>query len=430
MDKINIGVIGFGTVGSGVIRALLAKPHFFEKKTGARLVVKTICDKDIRTKREVSVEKSILTTDVNSILHDADVSIVVELMGGIHPAKEFILEALRRGKHVVTANKALLAECGEEIFQAAKKANVDLYFEASVGGGIPIIKVLRESLGGNHIDTLLGIVNGTSNYILTSMDEDGLSFNQALIEAKKKGYAEKNPALDIKGIDSAHKLAILSLLSFGKSIASNAIYVEGIEDISLSDIRYAQDFGYVIKLLAIAKNINGQLEARVHPTLLSKEHLLSNVKGVYNAIYVHGDLAGGTLFYGRGAGSKPAASSVLGDIIDVARNIKHNSVNRVPIYVEDTTIKKVRDIDDIETRYYLRLSVIDKPGGLGKIAAILGRHGISIASVAQKERKQAKIVPVVMMTHDAKERNMRLALEEISRLGGIKKKTIAIRVER
>lgn len=430
MDKINVAVIGFGTVGSGVIRSLLGKQQFLEKKIGARLILKAVCDKDLRRKREVKVSSNILTADVNKILNSPDIQIVVELIGGIHPAKEFILEAFRRGKHVVTANKALLAEYGEEIFLAAKKANVDLYFEASVGGGIPIIKVLRESLGANHIDTLLGIVNGTSNYILTSMEDEGLGFNQALQEAKKKGYAERNSALDINGLDSAHKLSILSLLGFGRSVSLKDIYIEGIEDISLSDIRYAQDFGYVIKLLAIAKNVRGQLEVRVHPTLLSKEHLLSNVKGVYNAIYVHGDLVGGTLFYGRGAGSKPAASSVVSDIIDVARNIKNNCTNRVPIYVADKAIKRVRNISEIESRYYLRLSVIDKPGGLAKIATILGQHGISIASVTQKERKQAKIVPVVMMIHDAREENIRLALNQIDKLNVIKKKTIAIRVER
>lgn len=430
MEKINIGIIGFGTVGSGVIRTLLAKPQFLEKKTGAKLVLKAVCDNDIKRKREVKVDAALLTDDANTLLHDPDINIVVELIGGIHPAKEFILEAFRRGKHVVTANKALLAEYGEEIFQAAKKANVDLYFEASVGGGIPIIKSLRESLGGNHIDTILGIVNGTSNYVLTSMEEEGLSFNQALLEAKKKGYAERNPSLDIKGYDSAHKLAILALLSFGRSIGFEDIYVEGIEDVSLSDIQYAHDFGYVIKLLAIAKAINGQLEVRVHPTLLHREHLLSNVKGVYNAIYVHGDLAGGTLFYGRGAGSKPAASSVVSDIMDVARNIRAHAINRLPIYIEDKTIKRIRSIDEIESRYYLRLSVIDKPGGLAKIATILGRHGISIASVTQKERMQARIVSVVMMTHEAREKNMRLALDEINKLSVIKKKTVAIRVER
>lgn len=430
MKNINIGIIGFGTVGEGVVRALLTKPQFLKEKIGARLILKVICDKDLRRKRDVKLNRNILTSDVDKVLKNPDIHIVVELMGGIHPAKEFILEAFKRGKHVVTANKALLAEHGEEIFKAAKKANVDLYFEASVGGAIPIIKALRESLAADRLDTLLGIVNGTSNYILTSMGRDNLSFSQALGDAKKKGYAERNPALDIRGYDSAHKLAILALLGFGKSVDINDIYIEGIEDISLNDIKYAQDFGYVIKLLAIAKNVNDQLEVRVHPTLLSKEHLLSNVNGVYNAIYVHGDMAGGTLFYGRGAGSKPAASSVVSDIVDIARNIKSNSTFRVPLYVADKSIKKIRNIDDIESRYYLRLSVIDKPGGLAKIAGILGDHKISIASVAQKERKQAKIVPVVMMTHDAKERNMRLALKQINSLSVIRKKTVAIRVER
>jgi len=430
MEKINLGVIGFGTVGEGVIRTLLAKPQFLEKKIGSRLSLKAVCDKDLKRPREVKLAPHILTSDVQRIIHNPDIQIVVELIGGIHPAKEFILEAFRAGKHVVTANKALLAECGEEIFRAAKASGVDLYFEASVGGGIPIIKALRESLGANHIDTLLGIVNGTSNYILTSMAREGLSFTQALLEAKKKGYAERNPALDIKGFDSAHKLAILALLGFGRSVNIGEIYIEGIENISLSDIAYAQGLGYVIKPLAIAKNVDGQLEVRVHPTLLSKEHLLSNVNGVYNAIYVHGDLAGGTLFYGRGAGSRPAASSVVSDIIDVARNIRNNASCRVPIYVEDKTIRGLRSIDDIETRYYLRLSVIDRPGCLATIAAILGKCGISIASVVQKERKLAKIVPVVMMTHDAKEKNMRLALSQIDKLNVIKKKTVAIRVER
>lgn len=430
MRSINIGVIGFGTVGEGVVRVLLGKPQFLANRIGARLALKAVCDRDLSRKREVKVDRGILTTDVNKILHSPDIQIVVELIGGVSPAKEFILEAFRRGKHVVTANKALLAECGKEIFEAAKRANVDLYFEASVGGGIPIIKALRESLCANHIDTMLGIVNGTSNYILSAMSGENLSFNQALTEAKKKGYAERNPALDIEGFDSAHKLAILTLLGFGKSVDLSDIYVEGIENISLSDIHYAQDLGYVIKLLAIAKNIDGSLEARVQPTLLSREHLLSNVNGVYNAIYVHSDLAGGTLFYGRGAGSRPAASSVLGDIIDIARNIKNDSINRVPVYVEDRTIKKLRAFSETESRYYLRLSVIDKPGCLAMIARILGRHGISIASVVQKERKQAKIVPVVMMLHDAKERNVRQALERINRLSAIKKKTVAIRVER
>ena len=289
MDRINVGLIGLGTVGEGVARILSGKPKFLERKIGAKLVLKRVCDKDLRRKREFKLNPSILTTDVNKILNDPEIQIVVELIGGIRPAKDFILEAFKRGKSVVTANKALLAECGEEIFREAKKANVDLYFEAAVGGGIPIIKALRESLGANHIDTLLGIINGTSNYILSSMALEGLSFNQALAEAQKKGYAERDPSLDIKGYDCAHKLAILALLGFGRSVDLKDIYTEGIEDVSLSDIEYARDFGYCVKLLAIAKNIDGKLEARVHPTLLSKEHLLSNVRGVYNGIYVHGD---------------------------------------------------------------------------------------------------------------------------------------------
>ena len=430
MDRINLGIIGYGTVGEGVIRILLNKPQFLERKIGARLVLKSVCDIDLRRKRDISLGRQVLTSNSDKILKDPEVDIVVELIGGIHPAKEFILEAFRRGKHVVTANKALLAEHGEEIFRAARKANVDLFFEASVGGGIPIIKALRESLCANHIDTLLGILNGTSNYVLTSMASEAISFSHALQEAKKKGYAERNPILDIKGFDSAHKLAILTLLGFGRGIRIDDIYVEGIENISLNDIKYARDFGYVIKLLAIAKNVGGELEVRVQPTLLSGEHLLSSVGGVYNAIYVHGDMVGGVLFYGRGAGSRPAASSVVSDIVDIARNIKSSSVNRVPVYVQDKSIKKLRNINEIESRYYLRLSVIDRPGGLAKIANILGRHSISIASVAQKERKQAKIVPVVMMTHDAKEKNMRRALDQIDRLDSIKKRTIAIRVER
>lgn len=430
MEKINIGLIGFGTVGVGVVKALKEKSAQLERKVGARLVLKAICDKEFRRKRHIKVDKKLLTRDVNKILGNPEIDIVVELIGGVHPAKEFILKAIKSGQHVVTANKALLAQEGEEIFEAAQKAGVDMFFEASVGGGIPIIKVLREGLVSNEIDTLLGIVNGTSNYILSAMANEGLSFSDAFSEAKRKGYAEKNPSLDIGGFDSAHKLAILTLLGFGKAVNLEDIYVEGILDVSQNDIRYAEEFGYSIKLLAIAKNVDGELEVRVHPTLLSKEHLLSSVGGVYNAIYIHGDMVGGTLFYGRGAGQNPAASSVVNDIVDLARNLRFDSVGRVPIYIKNKTIKKIRKIDEIEARYYIRISCIDKPGVLAKVSGILGRHKISIASVAQKERRKAKIVPVVMMTHEAKEKNMRQALEEIDKLSAIRRKTIAIRVER
>jgi len=430
MEKINVGLIGFGTVGVGVAKALLEKSALLERQVGARIVLKAVCDREFRRKRNIKINKKLLTTDVNKILGNPDIDVVVELMGGIHPAKEFILKAIKSGQHVVTANKALLSESGEEIFEAAKKAGVEIFFEASVGGGIPIIKSLREGLVANEIDTILGIVNGTSNYILSSMAAEGLSFSDALLEAKKKGYAERNPSLDVEGHDSAHKLAILTLLGFGKAVKPEDICVEGILDISQNDIKYAEEFGYSVKLLAIAKNVDGELEVRVHPTLLSKEHLLSSVDGVYNAIYVHGDMVGGVLFYGRGAGQGPAASSVVSDIVDLARDLRSNSVGRVPIYMKNKSIKKIRKIDEIEARYYIRISCIDKPGVLAKVAGILGRHKISISNVGQKERRKARIVPVVLMTHEAKEKNMRRALEEINRLSAVRRKTVAIRVER
>lgn len=429
MKTVNVGVIGFGTVGTGVVRALLEKSNLLSKRAGTDIKLRLVCAKNIRKKRSIKLDRRMLTSDVNRLLNDPDIHIVVELVGGLHPAKEFIIEALKKGKHIVTANKALLAEEGGHIFKTAERYKRDVYFEASVAGGIPIIKILREGLISNDIDTILGILNGTSNYILTRMKDEEMDFNDALLEAKKRGYAEKNPSLDIEGIDSAHKLIILSLLAFGKVVKIEDVYIEGIEDVSVNDIRYAQEFGYVIKLLAIAKNVNNQLEVRVHPTLLSKEHLLSNVDGVYNAIYVHGDMIGGELFYGRGAGGNPAASAVVSDICDLARNISNNIAKRVAPFSLNPRIKRIHHIDEIETRYYIRFSTIDKPGVLARISGILGRHNISISSVSQKERKKARIVPVVIMTHEAKESNMRRALQLIDRLDVIRRKSIAIRIE-
>jgi len=430
LKSVKVGLIGFGTVGVGVVKALKEKSAQIEKKAGIKLVLKAICDKEFRRKRNVKVNKKLLTKDVNKIIGNPEIDIVVELMGGIHPAKEFILRAIKNHQHVVTANKALLAQEGEEIFNAAQKAGVDIFFEASVAGGIPIIKSLREGLASNRIDTLMGIVNGTSNYILSAMESEGISFFDALSEAKKKGYAERRPSLDIEGLDSAHKLAILSLLGFGFPVKWENVYVEGIRNVSQSDIRYADEFGYVIKLLAIAKRVKDEIEIRVHPTLLSKEHLLSSIRGVYNGIYIHGDMVGGSLFYGRGAGQNPAASSVVSDLIDLSRNLKFGSIGRMPIFIRDKSIRKIRKMDDIASRYYIHFSCIDKPGVLASIAGILGKYKISIASVAQKERKQARIVPVVMMTHEAKERSMRRALEEIDKLQVMRRKAVTIRVER
>lgn len=427
--EIGVGLIGCGTVGAGVVRILLEKPHVLERRIGARVSLKRVCDRDPKRTRALHIPTDRLTHDATTILRDPEILIVVELIGGIHPAKEFILEALKAGKHVVTANKALLAEYGHELFLAAARDGADLYFEASVGGGIPIIKAVREGLIANELDTILGILNGTSNYILTRMREKQLSFHEALLEAKHHGYAERDPSLDIDGHDAAHKLAILTLLGFGIRVPLSAIHTEGINRVTLADIQYAQELGYCIKPLALAKQVDHELEVRVHPTLLAKSHLLANVDGVYNAIYVHGDLVGAQLFYGRGAGQSPAASAVLSDIADVARNVAAGTNQRIPLAAGSPRPLTLRRMDRIETRYYLRFLVVDRPGVLARIAGILGRHQISIASVHQKERRAAKVVPVVMMTHEAREAHLRRALQAIDRLGVVKSPTVAIRTE-
>ncbi|MBI3087616.1 MAG: homoserine dehydrogenase [Candidatus Omnitrophica bacterium] len=428
-QRINIGLIGLGTVGTGVARALLEKAHALEQRIGARVVLKRVCDRNPRPPRHLRLPAGLFTTDIRKILRDPEIQVVVELVGGVQPAKGFVIEAMRRGKHVVTANKALLAEEGKELFTAADRYGVDLYFEASVGGGIPIIKALREGLIANELNTIIGIVNGTSNYILTQMRDERLSFHEALLEAKHHGYAERNPSLDIEGHDAAHKLAILTLLGFGARVHVEDIHTEGISRISQADIQYAGEMGYCIKPLAVAKQVGHELEVRVHPALLSTSHLLANVNGVYNAVYVHGDLVGAQLFYGRGAGQNPAASSVLSDIADVARNVALGIAKRVPAYCPAPRRLRLRRMDRVETRYYMRFTVIDKPGVLAKIAGVLGRFRISIASVHQKERKTARIVPVVMMTHEAREADVRRALSVIDGMGVVKSKTVAIRTE-
>ena len=426
---VNVGLIGLGTVGTGVARALLERGRLLEQRVGARIVLKRVCDRNPKRAKALHLSAAAITTDARQVLRDPDIHVVVELIGGIEPASSFILEAIRQGKHVVTANKALLANEGRKLFAAADRYGADVYFEASVGGGIPIIKALREGLIANELNAILGIINGTSNYILTNMRDAGLSFHEALAEAKAHGYAERNPSLDVDGHDAAHKLTILTLLGFGTQVDLPEIHTEGISHISLADIQYADELGYRVKHLAIAKRVDHELEVRVHPALLAKSHLLANVNGVYNAIYVHGDLVGGELFYGRGAGQNPTASAVVSDLADVARNLAHGIAKRVPIFTTPHRPLRVRRMDDIETRYYMRFTVIDKPGVLATIASILGRHRISIASVHQKERRAARIVPVVMMTHDAKEADLRKALAVIDRLGAVKSKTVAVRTE-
>ncbi|MFA6217153.1 MAG: homoserine dehydrogenase [Candidatus Omnitrophota bacterium] len=429
MKKINIGLIGFGNVGAGVVKILAEKKKLLFDKIGLEINIKKICDKDITSKRNVTVDKALLSRDPHDILNDSQIDIVVELIGGLHPAKEFIMEALKKGKNVVTANKALLSQEGRELFAFAADCGKTIYFEASVGAGIPIIKALREGLVANNFNSIFGIVNGTSNFILSKMSRDNCSFNDALLEAKKRGFAEKDPTLDLEGIDSAHKLLLLTYLCFGKLINLNDCFVEGITRISLADINYAKELGFEIKLLAIAKKEAGGLEVRVHPTLIPQSHLLASVGGVFNAIYVSSDLAGNLLFYGPGAGQLSAASAVVSDLVDLTQDIKAGLFRPILHTTIDTSIKKLCKIDETESRYYIRFMAIDEPGVLAKISGILARYGISIASVTQKEKQKAQNVPIVMIVHDAKEKNLRRALEIIDRLDIIKQKSVAIRME-
>jgi len=427
---VNIGIVGFGTVGTGTARILLQKRKELEKRAGFPILLKRIADIDTERDRGIRLPDGMLVNDFREIINDLDIDIVVELIGGINPAKEVILSAIKKGKHVVTANKALLANEGEMIFNSAWRRGVEVGFEASVAGGVPIIKIIRESLIANDIQSIFAIINGTSNYILTKMTEEGLDFSTALSDAQHLGYAEADPTLDIEGIDSAHKLAILCTISFGIPFSFKKIYTDGITGLSPLDIRFAGELGYTIKLLAIAKQKGGFVEMRVHPTMLPSDHILSKVGGVYNAVFIEGDAIGKSLFYGRGAGDMPTGSAVVSDIIDIARNINSCSSGRIKgIGMPRKPGLNIKDMDDILTSYYLRFYAIDKPGVLSRISGILGRYNISIRSVIQKERKKEKAVPLVMMTHRARERDINNALKEINRLPVVSGKTVFIRVE-
>lgn len=429
MKKINVGLIGLGTVGTGVARTLLERKSLLAKRSGIEIILRKVCDKDLSRKRALSIDKAILTSDIKDVLNDKEIDIVIELIGGIHPAKEIIIEALKKGKHIVTANKALLAEEGLELFKLANRLNRNIYFEASVGGGIPIIKSLKEGLISNRVEAIYGIVNGTCNFILTQMSDKGISFKEALLEAQKRGFAERKPDLDIDGIDSAHKLAVLTQLAFGKFVGIDDIFIEGISRISLHDIKYAAELGLVIKLLAIAKREKDELEVRVHPTMIPRDHLLASVDGAFNAIYISADMVGDMLFYGLGAGQNPTASAVVGDIVSLSERLKTTDAAARPFDLsQGKNIKHLCKIDQISTRFYIRFMAIDKPGIFAKIAGILGKHKISIASVTQKERHRAKIVPVVIITHEAEEKAMRIALAKINKLA-IVRESVAIRME-
>lgn len=427
---INIGIIGFGTVGTGTAKVLIGNRDIISLRTGFDINLRRIADVDIKRDRGIKLPKGVLTTDAEKILNDTEIDIVVELIGGKRPAKDFILKAIRNKKHVVTANKALLATEGNEIFTEAKKHGVEIGFEASVAGGIPIIKVIREGLIANRIMAVYGIINGTSNYILTKMTDEGIEFSDALKEAQRLGYAEADPTFDIEGIDSAHKLAILASLAYNIPLSFDEIYKEGITRITSQDIEFAGELGYKIKLLAIAKASDGKVELRVHPTMVPKDYLISKVDGVFNAIYVNGDAVGDTLYYGRGAGDMPTGSSIVSDIVDIARNIKKGATGRIPgIGSVKSAGLKIKNIEEIEAMYYFRFSAFDKPGVLSKISGVLGKYNISIASVIQKGRKVGEAVPLIVLAHRAKERDVSKAVAEIDKLPVVADKTLYIRVE-
>lgn len=422
---VNIGLIGFGTIGSGVVETLNRNLPLIEEKVGVEVVLKKIVDLDIVTDRGVQVDPHILSTNVDDILEDPDMDIVIELIGGYQPALKFILKAMENGKHVVTANKALLAKHWEEILETAFKNGVRVCFEASVGGGIPLLEPLNDSLAANQIQSIYGIINGTANYILTKMSEEGREFEEVLKEAQALGYAEQDPTFDVEGHDTAQKLIILTILGFGVFIKQEKFHVEGISLITPQDILFAsEELGCVIKLLAISQLADGELEVRVHPTLVPKDHLLAAVKGVFNGVYIVGDVVGPVMMYGPGAGMLPTASAVVSDCMDII-----GDPNKPLLYgPQNTNVDSIKPIADVVSRYYLRITAIDKPGVLHAISGILSDLNISIESVNQERRDEGQEVPIFMVTHHAKEQNMLLAVERIESLESITKDTVFIRL--
>lgn len=432
--KVSFGIIGFGTVGSGVVKLYLDNINEIKKRLDFDIQLKTIAEKTKTSKEGVKTPKSIkITDDANELINDPEIDIVVELVGGKTFAKDFIVSAIKKGKHIVTANKALLAESGDEIFQLCEKNKVEIGYEASVAGVIPIIRSIKESLAGDRIESIYGIINGTCNYILTKMTEEGKNFAEVLKEAQDKGYAEADPTLDIDGFDAGHKIAILTSLSFGKKVSFKDIYIEGITNITNLDIKFASQFGYVIKLLGISKRQGENIEVRLHPTLIPQNHPLASVRMEYNAVFVKGYAAGSILLYGKGAGMMPTASAVLGDVISIARNIAKGksgivpNTGYIPKFIENA---KILDINNVECKYFIRLMVVDRPGILASISGILGRKNISIASVMQEGRnEEGGAVPLVIITHETQEKKLRDALKEIEKLNITFDKPVFLRIE-
>ncbi len=430
MKEIGVGLLGFGTVGAGVVETLQRNGDLLAERIGVKLVLRRIADVDLDRDRGVQVDRAILTRDATSVIDDPAVDVVIELVGGTTLARDFVLRALTLGKPVVTANKALLADHGGEIFALAAEKKTGVWFEASVAGGVPIIRALREGLVANRIDRIFGILNGTCNYILTKMEREQVTFEHALKEAQLAGYAEADPGLDIDGFDTAHKAAILASLAYGVQVSMDRIHVEGIRGLNKVDIDYARDFGYRVKQLAVIKAVGGEVEVRVHPTLVPHEHMLASVMGVFNAVVVDGDIVGQTVYYGRGAGRLPTASAVVSDLAEVARNLVEGG--RKARYSRVCPSGKItfRPVGETECRYYLRLSLLDKPGILGVVATILGQHGISLASILQKEPNRiGRHVTVVFLTHKAVEKNLVAALRTLQERNALGAKPISLRIE-
>ena len=433
MKPINVGLLGIGTVGSGTWDVLQRNASEIERRAGRAIQITRVADKDVKKAKTLVKGKAKITADAFEVVRAKGIDIVIELIGGYTVAKDLVLEAIRNGKHVVTANKALLATHGNEIFKAAQKKGVMVAFEASVAGGIPIIKALREGLAANRIEWIAGIINGTSNFILSEMRDKGLPFATALKDAQKKGYAEADPTFDIEGVDAAHKLTILSALAFGIPMQFPKAYTEGISKLTQEDIRYAEELGYRIKLLGITKRKNRGIELRVHPTLVPARRLIANVEGVMNAILVNGDAVGATMYYGAGAGSQPTASAVVADLVDVTRLVTADPGQRVPhlAFQPDRLAKDpILPIGEVETSYYLRMRVQDRPGVLADVTRILADSKISIGAMVQKEPGEGqRRVDIVMLTHQAIEKNVNAAMAKIEKLPTVVGKVTRIRLE-
>ena len=430
MQTVNIGLIGGGTVGGGVYKALRRNGALMASRLGVRLRVTRVAVSNVRKQRAVKFPGGILTGDWEGVVTDPKIDMVAELMGGTTTARQVALAALRAGKPVVTANKALLAFHGEQLFRAARKHGANLYYEASVAGGIPIIKILREGLAGNRITRLYGILNGTCNYILSRMGSESAEFVEMLAEAQQMGYAEAEPSLDVDGHDAAHKAGILASLAHGFWVNPKSVYTEGIRNITPLDLEFAGKLGYAVKLLGIVKGDGGSpVHVSVYPALIPSDHVLASVSGVYNGILVRGDVVGDTLYYGQGAGQDATASAVLSDLADAALDLKHDTPDRRHAFVPHDTNGAVLSIDNVSFSFYLRLSVVDRPGVLAQIASILARGRIGISSVIQPEGHQGASVPLILMIHDAPNAAMQKALAAIRRLKAVKGEPVLLRVE-